>query len=498
MGRLSSSLAGSVAAVGLAVAVVLAVLAIGATPAAAHDYDYGPFSIQRYLGVLVTPEHLEIDYVVDLAEEPTRRMGDAISHDVAGFCRDTLAGLSLRVGQDSGLIDLDAWNYQTFGDGAITGRVECGGSVDVAAPTIDTPVSIDDSNFVDRLGWREIVVVADRTAVGGDVLRHSPTARLTERVEGAADPSLFDVAFTYRVDPTAPSADLDRSVPVGAASNDVLIGLIGPASLSIPGVLGALLVAAVLGAMHSLAPGHGKTVIGAYLIGTNGTRPQAFALAGAVAVSHTLGVLVLGVITLAAGAAFAPDQIYPWLQIVSGVIVVGIGIWLVANVVGERRRRAAHARSHEHGHHHHDHSHDDHHSHDHDGGWHRHGLVPHTHRFDLSAKLAEGVNWKSVGLLGLTGGLVPSTSAVIVFLIAVQLNRLALGGALILSFGVGMAVTLVAVGLGMVALADRLEANAQRAVMVERARAVFVPIVALSVLGIGTLLTTRAVLAVLA
>ncbi len=97
--------------------------------------------------------------------------------------------------------------------------------------------------------------------------------------------------------------------------------------------------AAFLGALHSLAPGHGKTVIGAYLVGTKGTKIQALVLAIAVALSHTLGVLILGIITYIAGATFAPERVYPWLQGMSALIVFGIGVWLVVTAVREWRAR---------------------------------------------------------------------------------------------------------------------------------------------------------------
>ncbi len=155
---------------------------------------------------------------------------------------------------------------------------------------------------------------------------------------------------------------------------------------------------------------------------------------------------------------------------------------------------------HEHGHHHHhdhDHDHDHGHSHDHGSGWHRHGIFPHTHKYDLDElDLAGKVSWKTLALLGLTGGLVPSTAAIIVLLGAIQLNRIAFGGVLILSFGLGMAIALVSVGLGMVALRDKVFGAMDGNEMIRRARIVVVPLAAVIVLCVGIFLVVRSTLGV--
>ena len=145
---------------------------------------------------------------------------------------------------------------------------------------------------------------------------------------------------------------------------------------------------------------------------------------------------------------------------------------------------------HSHDHHSHDHDHD----HDHGSGWHRHGIFPHTHKFDLDEMDLQGkVSWKTLALLGLTGGLVPSTAAIIVLLGAIQLNRIAFGGILILSFGIGMAIALVSVGLGMVALRDRVFGAMDGNEMIRRARIIVVPLAAVTVFCVGIFLVIRAV-----
>ena len=135
------------------------------------------------------------------------------------------------------------------------------------------------------------------------------------------------------------------------------------------------------------------------------------------------------------------------------------------------------------------------HDHDHGDGWHRHGIFPHTHRYDLDElDLSGKVSWKTLAVLGLSGGLVPSTSAIIVLLGAIQLNRIAFGGVLILAFGLGMAIALVSVGLGMVALRDRAFGAMEGNQIIDTARRIVVPVAAVAVLCIGIFLVIRAYL----
>jgi ABC-type nickel/cobalt efflux system permease component RcnA len=162
----------------------------------------------------------------------------------------------------------------------------------------------------------------------------------------------------------------------------------------------------------------------AYLVGNRGTARQAAGLGLVVAVSHTVGVAALGLVTLVATSSFQPERVYPYLSTVSGLIVLTIGIGLIARTIRRTRHDHAHKAGHEHDHHHH-----------------------HHHDPELSTKLG----WKTLTALGLSGGLVPSASAVVLLLGAVHLGRVEFGMALIAAFGVGMAVTMVAVGLGLVA-----------------------------------------------
>ncbi|HXG77323.1 MAG TPA: sulfite exporter TauE/SafE family protein, partial [Gaiellaceae bacterium] len=178
-------------------------------------------------------------------------------------------------------------------------------------------------------------------------------------------------------------------------------------------LLVALLVAAFWGAAHALTPGHGKALVAAYLVGTRGTARHAFLLGGTVTVAHTAGVFALGLVTLALSRVVVPERLYPWLTLVSGLLVVGVGLSVL-------RARLRHRRAHAHRLHH-----------DHGRG--------HAHDHDVASRGILGV--------GLAAGLLPCPSALVVLLSAIALHRIGLGLALIVAFSVGLAATITAIGL---------------------------------------------------
>lgn len=201
----------------------------------------------------------------------------------------------------------------------------------------------------------------------------------------------------------------------------------------------ALGLAFFLGAVHALTPGHGKTIVAAYLVGTRGRVRDAFWLGGIVTFTHTFSVFLLGLATLYASQQIALDRIYPWLSLASGVLVAGIGGWLLwTRLRGEGHHHHHHPHSHDHSHdddhaHSHDHAHDHSHSHDHP----HHG---HTHSHE------KGSLWS----LGVSGGLVPCPEAMVVLMLSITLRKLAFGLALLVSFSVGLAAVLIAIGVTMV------------------------------------------------
>jgi nickel/cobalt exporter len=204
----------------------------------------------------------------------------------------------------------------------------------------------------------------------------------------------------------------------------------------------ALGLAVGLGAVHAFAPGHGKTVMAAYLIGERGSMRQAAVIGATVTATHTAGVLVLGLL-LSVSTSLAPESLYPWLGVASGLLLAGVGAGMLLRATGRRPQLVPAGHGHDHDH---DHSHV--HGHDHDGHHHHHDHGP--------------VEWRSLVPLGLAGGMVPSPSAVVVLLGAIALGRAWFGVALVVAYGAGMAVTLTAAGLALVRARGAIERRLSR------------------------------------
>lgn len=230
-------------------------------------------------------------------------------------------------------------------------------------------------------------------------------------------------------------------------------------------ILVALGVSFLAGAAHALTPGHGKALVAAYLVGSGGTVRDAVFLGAVVTVTHTATVFVLGVVTLYATQHFLMETIYAWLSVASGLLIVGIGAWLLnSRWRAFRNPDAAHGHGHSHGpfgghthshsdskNHHpadgheHDHQHPDEHNHEH-GHTHSHGHSP-----------PRDAGRKSLLSLGISGGLIPCPEALAVLLISFTLNRLLFGLIILLAFSLGLAAILIAVGVAMVLAGPALQ-----------------------------------------
>ena len=222
--------------------------------------------------------------------------------------------------------------------------------------------------------------------------------------------------------------------------------LIATEKLGLGIILIALGVAVGLGALHALEPGHGKTLVAAYLVGSRGTVQHAFLLGLIVTAAHTAGVYLLGAVTLYASQYIVPERLYPWLGVASGVLIAGLGaVLLVRRYLGKdglsNHHHHHHHLDHSHGpdgHHHHHHHHRDHgHSHDHG---HKHG------DYDVDRQ----VSFRELLTLGISGGIVPCPAALVVLLSAVSMQRIGFGLLLIVAFSVGLAAVLITIGLLMV------------------------------------------------
>lgn len=253
----------------------------------------------------------------------------------------------------------------------------------------------------------------------------------------------------------------------------------------------ALIVSFVLGGLHALTPGHGKAVVAAYLVGTRGRIIDAIFLGLVVTFTHTFSVIALGIILLIAKDRFAQEDVVLWLSLISGLLIVGIGGWLLAKNMKQYYKR--HANNHPHDHHHtHDHSHDHEHSHSH-GHEHTHNHEDaHTHSHGFGHKHSH-VPSKRTGLwglltLGISGGIVPCVDALIGLLFAISLNKLTWGVIILCAFSLGLAAVLVAIGILMVVAKPVIERFTGRGIWLQR-----LPIISATVvIVLGALLVFKA------
>lgn len=233
-----------------------------------------------------------------------------------------------------------------------------------------------------------------------------------------------------------------RGFPKRAGSG--FASLIDTDDLTVPVILASLLLAFGFGAIHALEPGHGKTFVAAYFVGVRGTVRQALGLGAIVALTHTIGVLTIGMVILFGSQYILPERLYPWLSLTSGLMILALGIRLLAARAGGWRavRRFASVTRREA-----DHPHD--HGHGHTHG-HSHEPTP------------DAPPWKSLLALGLADGLTPSPSALVVLLAAVSLDRMGLGVLLIVAFSIGLAAVLTLVSLALLYSRRVLEWLGQR------------------------------------
>ena len=213
--------------------------------------------------------------------------------------------------------------------------------------------------------------------------------------------------------------------------------------------------AILLGALHGLEPGHSKTMMAAFIIAVRGTVGQAILLGLSATLSHTLIVWLVALLGLHFGSAYATEAVEPWLQLVSGIIIIAIALWMMRQTFAEHH----HHHSHDHDHHHdhdHDHDHDHHHDHAHSeaepaglqlGSLDYEDAHARAHRLDIEKRFAgRKVTTGQIVMFGLTGGLIPCPASVTVLLVCLQLKQITTGALLVLCFSIGLAVTMVVVG----------------------------------------------------
>jgi ABC-type nickel/cobalt efflux system permease component RcnA len=443
-----------------AVAIMLVLLggAFGAGEARAHPL--GNFSVNHLTEVAVSSDRVEALYVLDQAEIPTFQERGLAPAEVLGRKRAEVArGLRLEVdGRAVALRPAGPARIEfPAGQGGLkVTRVE----IPLVARVRDPMrVELRDATFEGRAGWKAIVAAPGAgTAVRATAPSGDPTDRLRAYPDGALSSPVEQRRATFAVRPgggtlEAPPSPGARANITTARGDEGLAGVFGDAA-SGEGVLLLLLLAAFgWGAVHALSPGHGKAMVAAYLVGTRGRPRHAVALGATVTVTHTIGVFALGVVTLALSQYVLPEDLYPWLTLASGLLVVMVGVGVLRS-----RVRVARAHHRHHDHHHHDHHHPD------------------------------RVTWKGLLGMGAAAGLIPCPSALVVLLGAIAQHQVALGLLLIVAFSAGLALTLTALGLAVV-----FSRRALARVHVPAGVAAALPAVsALVIVGVGFVLTAQA------
>jgi nickel/cobalt exporter len=497
-----------------ALGVLAALTAALTSPVAAHPL--GNFSISHYAAIQVNTADVELRYVLDLAEIPTFQdlqehgiAADAAQPGVQAYAArkaDTLrAGLRLALGGEA--LALERQSVDILFPPGVGGLPTLKIGVHYRAPLPPAPAVLTltyrDENYRDRAGWKEIVVTTgsgvtlvessapatDRSRALSDYptdLLDSPPQDLTARATLTRAPAVPAAVaapparLAAPPSPPAATAEARQPEPTRATASEPALHearlqpnrqaprdaglatllLTTPASLGV--VLVALGVAAGLGAFHALEPGHGKTMVAAYLVGSRGTAWHAVVLGLVVTASHTAAVYALGAVILYASRYVVPERIYPWLAVATGATIAGLGLYLLV-----RRYAGGHASDHAHQHdahhddgrhhHHHGGGHDHAHAHDHHHAGtlgqpeaHHHSAGGHHHGADVSLQ--------QLVTLGVTGGIVPCPAALVVLLGAVSMGRVGFGLLLIVAFSLGLAAVLIVTGL-LVVSARRLMAR---------------------------------------
>jgi ABC-type nickel/cobalt efflux system permease component RcnA len=412
----------------------------------------GNFSVSHYTRFDVRPEGIELTYALDLAEIPTfellqsweleGRARNAVIARAVAEAPEWLDGLKLSANRRrlSPVFRHAAAHIEDGAGGLPVLRV----TITAAIPATSGAIEYQDSNCEGRAGWKEIVIVP-HDGIGLASATHGSEDRsgaLAAYPEDATKAPPQDTQASFRVvsQPVAPAAPkAHQPVTVSAPAplpqppgtvvrGDYLSRMLGGAEITFGMLLIGICVAFGLGAMHALSPGHGKTIVAAYLVGSRGTLKHALFLGAAVTVTHTSSVFALGFCVLFLEQYVVPEKVIPLLGAVSGLSIVAIA----ANLLYRRAKALASGGAHHH-HHHHGHGH-------HHGNGHHDHSRPHSH-------VPEGdITLGSLIALGVSGGLVPCPSALVLLLSSVAVGRVALGLALLTAFSAGLALVLMAVG----------------------------------------------------
>jgi nickel/cobalt transporter (NicO) family protein len=463
------------------------VVAIAVLPSTASAHPLGNFSVNHLSQVRISDRAAELRYILDQAEVPTfqeiQRFDADGSETIEGAERGSLLerklaeiadGIELRA--DGRPVDLgsprDATVEFPAGQGGlVTERIEA--SFDVELPGGVRRLELTDDTYGDRVGWKAIQILpGEGVDVRSSVPATDPTGGLRAYPEDLLSSPLDQTSASFAVSEGTGEVTAPEGADAGPVTSDrALDGFAATlTSADTGGLLIVFLLAAAFGwgALHALSPGHGKAMVAGYLVGSRGTARDAAILGLTVTATHTIAVFALGLVTLLASQYLLPEDLYPWLGVVSGVMVVAIGLAVMRSRYLRWRamRRTDNHQTHEH---HHDHGH----SHD---------------------PPEDPVTMRGLVALGVSGGLVPCPSALVVLIGAISQHRVGLGMVLIVAFSLGLAATLTAIGLSVV-YGGRLVARLrpERRLFGARFAGALPALSATLIVLAGTLITLRAI-----
>ncbi|MEH2455402.1 nickel/cobalt transporter [Nostoc sp.] len=445
--------------------VIIAICFFWMLPANAHPL--GNFTINHYAGVQVATDGVGIDYVLDMAEIPafqeinqldTNHNRKAEPVETVQYpdqkCQEVNLHLELLINKQPLALSLikSTVEFPPGVGGLSTLRLSCNFQGTTELVGANQLIEFEDQFYPQRLGWREITVVANGVPIQGDFTSSSITNRLRDYPTDLLSSPLDQRQIDFKLNPSLTSSQQAPSPSVKSSSgldntltgrsNDVFTSLITQENHNFLTILIALAIAFLWGGLHALSPGHGKTIVGAYLVGSRSNAQHALFLGLIVTITHTAGIFALGLVTLGTSQLILTEQLYPWLSVLSGVLVtvIGLNLFITRLQTTQVSHSHDHVHSHQHSHdldHHHDHNHE--HSH----------LPPHG---DVSS-----MKWSSLLALGISGGLLPCPSALVVLLSAIAMGRIGFGLALVSAFSLGLAAVLTGIGLMLVCAKDRFE-----------------------------------------
>ncbi len=397
----------------------------------------GNFSVSHYTRLEATASGLRLRYALDLAEIPTfellRQWGvkadgprAELEGKAAGQMGEWAKGLEIRVGGRAvePVVKRTTVKVSEGAGQMVVMRVE--GEMEVVAGA--GAVTFEDRNYAERAGWKEIVIVGGK---GASLTRASQgaveqSAGLTKYPE---DPTMAppqdlraELAWTVakvaavvepvKVAPVVQPVNREPVMSPGAksargevAKGDYLSELLGKGEISGGLMVVGLMVAFGFGAMHAMAPGHGKTIVAAYLVGARGTFRHAILLGGMVTLTHTISVFGLGMVTLYLSQYVMAAQLVKTLGVVSSASIALVGVWLLLQ---------------------------------------RTGVLDHGHSHEV-----DEVGGGSLVALAVSGGMVPCPSALILLLSAISVERTGFGLLLLVAFSLGLASVLMAIGVAV-------------------------------------------------